>query len=83
MYNEEFTRKVIPFIKPEYFSDPAEKLVFKEVFDFVILHPGEHEMAVLEQDQNFVTIMGDILTELLLKKFEDETGTNNPKEFGV
>ena len=52
-------------------------------FDFVILHPGEHEMAVLEQDQNFVTIMGDILTELLLKKFEDETGTNNPKEFGV
>ena len=35
VYNEEFTRKVIPFIKPEYFSDPAEKLVFKEVFDFV------------------------------------------------
>ncbi len=52
-------------------------------FDFVILHPGEHEMAVLEQDEKFVTIMGDILTELLLKKFEDETGTDNPKELGV
>ena len=35
MYNEDFTRKVIPFIKPEYFNDPAEKLVFKEVYDFV------------------------------------------------
>ena len=52
-------------------------------FNFVILEPGEHDMAVLEQDQKFVTIMGDILTELLLKKFEDETGKNDPKEFGV
>lgn len=53
-------------------------------FDFTILHPGELDIKVLEQDEKFVTIMGDILTELLMKKFEDEsTGTNNPKEFGV
>ena len=53
-------------------------------FDFTILHPGERDMKDLENDQVFVTIMGDILTELLLKKYADEsTGTDYPKEFGV
>jgi replicative DNA helicase len=35
IFNEEFTRKVIPFIKSDYFSESSEKIVFKEVFDFV------------------------------------------------
>jgi len=35
IFNEEFTRKVIPFIKTEYFSESSEKILFKEVFDFV------------------------------------------------
>jgi len=35
IYNEEYTRKVLPFIKPEYFSDANEKNVFKEIYDFV------------------------------------------------
>ena len=35
IYNEEYTRKVIPFINPEFFSDATEKLVYNEVNDFV------------------------------------------------
>ena len=34
IYNEEYARKVIPFIKPDYFSDVNEKNIFKEVQDF-------------------------------------------------
>lgn len=34
-YNEEYTRKVLPFIDAEYFSDNTEKLVFQEIADFV------------------------------------------------
>ena len=34
IYNEEYTRKVLPFIKPDYFSDGTEKILFKEIFDF-------------------------------------------------
>ena len=34
IYNEEYARKVIPFIRPEYFSDINERNVFKEVQDF-------------------------------------------------
>ena len=35
LYNEEFTRKVIPFIKKDYFEDLNQKIVFLEIFDFV------------------------------------------------
>ena len=34
IYNEAFTRKVIPFIRSDYFSDDTERILFKEVFEF-------------------------------------------------
>ena len=33
--NEDFTRKAIPFIKEEYFSNRQEKILFTEIFKFV------------------------------------------------
>lgn len=33
-FNEDFTRKVIPYLKPEYFSDPSERAFFGIVHDF-------------------------------------------------
>jgi replicative DNA helicase len=49
IHNEEYTRKVLPFIKPEYFSDQTEKLVFKEVFEFVNRYKNlpTHEALVI------------------------------------
>jgi replicative DNA helicase len=35
IYNEEYTRKVLPFINSNYFSDNTEKVLFKEIFEFV------------------------------------------------
>jgi len=35
LYNEEFARKVIPFIKLEYFEDPNQKIVFEEISKFI------------------------------------------------
>ena len=34
-YNEEFTRKVLPFIREDYFTDKTEKIVFKQIEGFV------------------------------------------------
>jgi replicative DNA helicase len=34
IYNEDFLRKVLPFLKPEYFSDRAEKTLFNEITSF-------------------------------------------------
>jgi len=35
LHNEEYTRKVLPFIKAEYFEDYNQKIVFEEVLSFV------------------------------------------------
>ena len=31
LYNEEYVRKVLPFIKGEYFEDYNQKVVFEEI----------------------------------------------------
>jgi len=35
IYNEEYTRKVLPFIQADFFSDSTEKVLFNEIHDFV------------------------------------------------
>ena len=35
IYNEEYTRKVLPFLKDDYFTDSTEKNVFNEVKAFI------------------------------------------------
>ena len=35
IYNEEYIRKVLPFLKDEYFTDSIEKTIFKELSSFV------------------------------------------------
>ena len=49
IYNEEYTRKVMPFIQPEYFSDNTEKIVFGEIKEFVekYKNPPTHEALVI------------------------------------
>jgi len=49
IYNEAFTRKVIPFIRADYFSDDTEKVIFKEVFDFTNKYKNlpSHEALVI------------------------------------
>ena len=35
LYNEDYTRKVLPFLKPEYFEDRSERIVFTEIQKFI------------------------------------------------
>jgi len=35
LHNEQYTRKVIPFIKDEYFEDTTQKIIFQEVLKFI------------------------------------------------
>ena len=35
IYNETFARKVLPFLRTDYFSDNTEKVVYKEVDEFI------------------------------------------------
>jgi replicative DNA helicase len=35
IYNEEYSRKVIPFIKDDYFEDQKQKIIFQEISSFI------------------------------------------------
>ena len=36
VFNEEYSRKVIPFIEPDYFEQRTEKIIFKEITQFIV-----------------------------------------------
>ena len=36
IYNEEYSRKVIPFIEPDYFDSRSEKVIFEEITQFIV-----------------------------------------------
>ena len=36
IHKEEYARKVIPFIQPDYFEDRKEKVVFEEIISFIV-----------------------------------------------
>ena len=37
-------------------------------FGYTLVNPGKHDIDLLQNDDNFVTIMGDILSEILTKQ---------------
>jgi hypothetical protein len=47
-------------------------------FSYNILHSGNHDPDLLKNDQEFVTMMGDILTEIIIAN--EPIRTNNPQE---
>ncbi len=50
LHNEEYLRKAVPFIKPEYFEDTQQKIVFEEVLNFVNEYnqPATKEVLCIE-----------------------------------
>ena len=36
VYNEDYSRKVIPFIQPDYFENKSEKVTFEEIVKFIV-----------------------------------------------
>ena len=55
-----------------------ESIVAKLQFTYTILHSGEHDLEGLKDDAEFVTVMGDILTEIIIEN--EPTRTNNTEE---
>ena len=63
IYSEEYTRKVLPFIQPDYFSDSKDRTLFKFVSEFV------NKYKTLPTYESLVIELGDAknLTEPELK----------------
>ena len=54
LYNDEYSRRVIPFIEPEYFHDHTEKLVFKVLKSFILNYNSlpTKEALMIDIDKN-------------------------------
>ena len=54
LYNDEYSRRVIPFIEPEYFHDHTEKLVFKVLKSFILNYNNlpTKEALMIDIDKN-------------------------------
>ena len=47
VYNETYARKVLPFIKPEYFSNRHERVVFEEINSFIEKYDNQPTVEAL------------------------------------
>tara|TARA_S200002703_G_scaffold55035_2_gene47639 strand:- start:17571 stop:18944 length:1374 start_codon:yes stop_codon:yes gene_type:complete len=53
IHDEEFLRKVIPFIKEEYFEDQSYKIIYEEILSFVTEYnePPTKEVLIIEVEK--------------------------------
>jgi replicative DNA helicase len=53
LYNEEYLRKVVPFIKSDYFEDLQQKIVFEEIHNFIQEYnePATKEILCIEVEK--------------------------------
>ena len=76
--NEAYTRKVVPFIKEEYFHDRLEKMVFTSIFEFVAKYNSLPPLDALSITLSNASISGDEFegASKLLEEIDSEADTN-------
>jgi len=77
IYNEEYARKVIPFIKDDYFEDQKQKIIFEEISSFIQQYNklATKEILSIEVEKRSDindTIFAEIVD--LINSLEDEVG---------
>ncbi len=77
IYNEEYARKVIPFIKDEYFEDQKQRIIFEEISSFIQQYNklATKEILSIEVEKRSDindTIFAEIVD--IISSFEDEVG---------
>ena len=75
IYNEQYCRKVLPFIKEEYFSDRLEKLLFQERYKFV----NKYNNLPTKESLSIEINTNKSINEDEYKKITDILSTLNPE----
>ena len=54
VHDEDYLRKVVPFIEPDYFSDRSDRLVFEGISEFIVKYdkPATQEILSIELENN-------------------------------
>ena len=74
IHNEEYCRKVLPFIKEEYFTDRLEKLLFSEIYKFV----NKYNNLPTKESLSIEINSNKTINEDEYKKLTDIISTLNP-----
>ena len=67
IFNEEYSRKVIPFIQPTYFEKRTEKIIFEEITKFIVKYGSSITIEAL----NIETENRNDLTDSEVKEVRD------------
>jgi replicative DNA helicase len=79
IYNEDYLRKVLPFIKPEYFSDRTERTLFNEITSFTETYNISPEIAALSIAVKEKTNLTDDEVQKCEDYLSEIEKDNNPK----
>jgi replicative DNA helicase len=74
VFNENYSRKVIPFIQPDYFEQRTEKIVFEEIVKFIVKYGSSITTEALNIEvENRTDINESEIKEVrdLVSKFND------------
>ena len=67
IFNEDYSRKVIPFIKSEYFENRSEKIIFEEITKFIV----KYNSSITIEALNIETENRTDLTESEVKEIRE------------
>ena len=59
VYNEEYTRRVLPFLKPDYFQNPVERQLFEIIADYIQKYNGLPTREALTIELNAIQNIPD------------------------
>ncbi len=74
VYEEEYSRKVIPFIQPDYFENRTEKVIFEEIAQFIVKYGSAITIEALNIElDNRTDLTEDEIKETreIIKGFND------------
>jgi hypothetical protein len=80
LFNEEYTRKVLPFIKDEYFRDSNQKLAFRIIQDYITKYnslPSKEALRIDLQNKNNISEMAFKEVNDIIDHLENDNKTSS------
>lgn len=80
VHNEKYSRKVIPFIEPDYFHDSAEKVLYEEIAQYMVKYnsrPSVEALGIEVENRHDLTETEVQGIRETLMVFDEVTGTDD------
>ncbi len=80
VHNEKYSRKVIPFIEPDYFHDSSERVLFEEIAQYMVKYnsrPSAEALGIEVEARHDLTETEIQNIRESLHSFESVTGTDD------